>query len=256
MKFGVCGSPALARVAARAGYDYFEMSVGALLKPREEADAFGAVLAEVRTTPIPCPVVNVFIPADLKITGPVVDLKALEKFVATACQRARQAGVEVFVLGSGGARRVPEGFDHATARRQIISFCHLLGPIAARNDVTIAIEPLNLAECNILNTVAECAGIVRAVDHPAIQLLVDAYHLLKDGDSLEDVVAYGDLLVHAHIATIPGRLAPGMEPCDLAPFFQALKRGGYDGRISIEGNIPENEADLRSALELMKRLAE
>ncbi len=255
MKFGVCGSPSMARVAARAGYEYFEMTVGALLMPREDEAAFAASLAELRAAPLPCPAVNVFIPAELKITGPQVDQAALQSYVTTACQRARQAGVEVIVLGSGGARRVPEGFDHAAARRQIISFCQMLAPIAARNDVTIAIEPLNLAECNILNTVAECAGIVRAVDHPGIQLLVDAYHLLRDGDSLEDVVANGELLVHAHIATIPNRLPPGMEPCDLGPFFAALRHGGYDGRISIEGKVNEDEAELRSALELMRSLA-
>lgn len=253
MKFGVCGSPALAQVAARVGYDYFEMTVGALLKPREDETAFQAALAEMRAAQLPCPVLNVFIPADLKITGPDVNMAALEQYVTIACQRARQADVKAIVFGSGGARRVPEGFDHAAARKQIIQFCQMLGPIAARNDITIVIEPLNLTECNILNTVAECAGIVRAVDHPAVQLLVDAYHLLKDNDSLEDVVAYGELLAHAHIATIPNRLPPGLEPCDLRPFFQALQRGGYDGRISIEGKINEDEAELRSALALMKK---
>lgn len=255
MKFGVCGSPALARVAARVGFDYFEMSVGALLKPRESAEMFASALAEARAVPIPCPAVNVFLPADLKVTGPQVDLAALEQYVSTACQRAKQAGVEVIVFGSGAARRVPPDFDHAAARRQIVAFLKMIAPIAARSDVTIVVEPLNQAECNILNTVAECAGVVRAVDHPGVQLLVDAYHLLKDGDSLEDVVACGDLFAHTHIATIPNRLPPGAEACDLAPFFQALKRGGYDGRVSVEGKIAEDEAELRTALELMRRLA-
>jgi len=252
MKFGVCGSPAMGKLAAKAGYDYFEMSVGGLLKPREDKSAFEAVLAEVRTVPIPCPAVNVFIPADLKVTGPTAFLPGLEQYVKIACQRAHAAGVETIVFGSGGARRVPDGFDHATARRQIITFLHMLGPIAAHNGVTVVVEPLNLAECNILNTLSECAEVVRAVGHPAIRLLVDAYHLLKDNDSLEDIVKNGDLLAHAHIATIPNRVAPGQEPCDLAPFFQALKRAGYQGRISLEGNIAEDEAVLKSALRLMR----
>lgn len=255
MKFGVCTSPSTARTAARVGFDYFEMTVGDLLKPKESDSAFNAALAAMRAAALPCPVCNVFIPPDLKITGQQVDLPALEHYVTTACQRAKQAGVEVIVFGSGGARRVPDGFDQAAARRQIIAFLSLLGPIAARNDVTVAVEPLNLVECNILNSVAEVAGVVRAVDHPGIQMVVDAYHLLKDGDSLEDVAAFGELIAHAHIATIPNRLSPGRQPCDFIPFFQALAHGGYDGRISIEGNINNDEAELREALRVMRQAA-
>ncbi len=67
------------------------------------------------------------------------------------------------------------------------------------------VEPLNRAECNVLTTLAECAALVEAAEHPAIRLMVDAYHLLRDGDALADIVTCGKLLAHAHIATVPGR---------------------------------------------------
>jgi sugar phosphate isomerase/epimerase len=252
MQYGICGSPRIAGPAAQAGYDYFEWSAGGLLKPREDEAAFTTALEAVRQAGLPCPVVNVFVPADLKITGPAADLAALEQYVTVACRRARQAGVQVIVFGSGGARRIPEGFERAAAWRQILDFVGMMAPIAAAQSVIIAVEPLNLAECNVLTTVGECARLVREVDHPAIRLLVDAYHLLKDGDSLEDVAANGDLLAHVHVATVPDRLAPGMQTCDLQPFFTALKRGGYHGRVSIEGNLPTDPRDLRRSLSLLK----
>jgi sugar phosphate isomerase/epimerase len=59
-----------------------------------------------------------------------------------------------------------------------------------------------------------------------------------------------------HIATVKNRLAPGVEPCDLAPFFVALAKGGYDGRISIEAKISNPATDLPTARSLMTRLAE
>jgi sugar phosphate isomerase/epimerase len=129
----------------------------------------------------------------------------------------------------------------------------MLAPVAAAHGVSVAVEPLNQAECNVLTSVGECARLVREVDHPAIRLLVDAFHLLKDHDSIEDVVVNRDILAHVHVATVPGRLAPGMEACDLAPFFDALVRSGYDRRISIEAILPEQWEDLRQSLELMKR---
>jgi sugar phosphate isomerase/epimerase len=256
IQYGICGGPDTAEKAARAGFDYFEMTVGALLMPREDEAAFSTVLEQVRSAGLPCLVVNVFVPADLKITGPTADLNLLQAYVATACRRAEQAGVGVIVFGSGGARRIPEEFDRSAAWRQLVAFCRMLAPIAASHGVTVAVEPLNKNECNVLNTVSECARLVREVGHPAIRLLVDAFHLLKDHDSTVDITANGDLLVHVHVATVPNRLAPGMENCNLTPFFSALTRGSYRGRISIEGNLPEQVDDLRRSLQLMKKLVE
>lgn len=252
MQFGICCSPTLAIHAAGLGFDYFESPVAELLKPREDEAAFQAALRTARESGLPCQAANVFVPADLKITGPAADLSALERFVSVAFRRAEEAGVQVIVFGSGGARRIPDGFERSTAWEQIAAFCRGMAPLAEKHGVTVAVEPLNRAECNVLTTVAESARLVRQVDHPALRLLVDAYHLLKDGDSLEDVVANADLLAHVHVATLPNRLAPALEECDLSPFFQALRRAGYHGRISFEGNLPGDWQDLRKSLAWMR----
>ncbi len=255
MQYGVCGGPEIAAPAADAGFDYFEASVGGLLKPLENEAAFKETLAKAKSAPLPCPVVNCFVPGDLKITGPRADLAALKKYVTTVFQRAKEARVEVIVFGSGGARNVPDGFDREKARDQIAAFCRMFAPIAGKHGVTVVAEPLNKAECNILTTVAEAAELVRKVNHPSFRLLVDGYHWAKDGDSVEDVVSNGSLLRHVHVATTQKRLAPAAEECDLAPFFNALGKAGYNGRISIEGGIPNPGHDLPKALAAMKGLA-
>ncbi len=256
MQYGVCGSPAVAASAAQAAFDYAEWTVGAMLKPREPREAFLAALAEVRAAALPYPVLNVFVPGDLKITGPQVNGAELESYVTTTMARAEEASVEIIVFGSGGARRIPEGFDPKNAHDQLVAFGSMAARIAHDHGVTVVVEPLNRAECNVLTTVAESAALVREVAHPGLRLLVDAYHLMRDNDSYEDIVTHSDLLAHAHIATVTNRLAPGAEPCDLAPFFAALHRAGYNGRVSIEGNITHPETELAVALALMRSLAE
>lgn len=255
MEYGVCTDGTLTGEAARAGYDYVELTVGGALRPREDEERFAESLAGMQAGALPCKAMNCFIPGDMKITGPEVDLGALERFVTTACSRAGQAGVETIVFGSGAARRIPDGFDAKQAAEQIIAFCRMIAPIAGHCGVTIVIEPLSREDTNSLTTVASAAEVVRQVDHSALRLLVDFFHLARDGDRLEDVVAAGPLFAHVHIATVPNRLPPGAEPCDLGPFFDALAAGGYDGRISIEGAFPDPPADLPRALELMKELA-
>lgn len=255
MRFGVCGNFKMTAAAAQASYDYAEWSVGNTLKPLESEEVFLASLKEMRDAALPYEVCNGFVPGELKITGPNVDSSALEKYVTTTMQRAEQAGVEVIVFGSGGARRIPDDFDRTIANDQLLTFCQMVGPIAQDHGVTIAIEPLNLAECNVLTTVDESAALVAKTAHPAIRLLVDGYHMMRDNDPYESIVRHGALLAHAHIATTQNRMAPGAEACDLSQFFDALSKANYTGRISIEGKIPAPETDLPVALSLMRKLA-
>jgi len=257
MEIGVCGGPELSGVAKKAGFSYFEWSVGAFLQPRYPEIQFLETLTRVNQEKFPCPVVNVFIPADLKITGPNVNDKALDDYIKTALERAKKAGVKIIVFGSGGARQVPNLFDRKTAWSQLINFSGRLSSLAVDQDVVIALEPLNKQECNILNSVSECAVLVREINHPNFRLLVDAYHWAKDGESPDAIVEAGDLLVHAHIATPVNRLAPGAEEFNFTPFFLALKTAGYTGRISVEARLdPSNlEVELINARELIDRYA-
>ena len=251
MQYGLCCDPELAPLAARVGFGFCEWMVAPYLRPRESHEAFAAARAAVGEAGLACPAVNCFVPGDLKITGPQVDPTALERYVMTTCRRAQEAGIDLIVLGSGGARRIPDGFDRAEAHDQIVAFCTMLGPVAAGHGVTIAIEPLNTAVCNVLNTVDECAAMVREVDHHAIRLLVDSFHLLKDDDSLESITAHGELLAHVHVSTVPGGRPPGAEPCDLGPFFDALVAARYEGRVSIEAKMSRPDDELPNALALM-----
>jgi len=255
MKFGVCGDTNLAAIASRESYDYMEWSVPSLLKPSEPDSAFEESLRAIESVNMRYPVCNGFVPGDLKITGPDVDISALQEYVTIAMRRAERAKVEVIVFGSGGARRIPDGFDPKVANKQLVAFCRMVAPLAYNHGVTIVVEPLNKTECNVLTTVAECAKLVNEVEHPRVRLLVDAYHLMHDNDSYEDIVTYGNLLAHAHIATVPNRLTPGAEPCDFSQFFSALAKANYTGRISVEARLSNPEIEIPAALPVMRKFA-
>lgn len=255
MKFGICGGIDLAPLAKQAGFDYVEGSVGGVLKPREPQAAFEAGLDALRGAALPIPALNCFVPADLRITGPTADLAVLEDYAATTFARAKQAAVDTIVFGSGGARKVDEGWDHARATDQIIAFLKRIAPAAVANGVTVVIEPLQRKECNIVTTVGEGAKIARAVNEPSIKLLVDGYHWSADNDAVEGITANGDLLCHAHLATLPNRKAPGLEPFDFGPLFRALRKAGYDRRISIEGGFDKTVDVLSKALSVMREAA-
>jgi len=241
---------------AQHGYDYLELSVDGLLKPTEDEAAFKVALARLQAGPLPCLALNCLLPGSMKVVGPAVDGAALQRHVRTVCTRAQRAGVPIVVFGSGGARTVPDGFERARAFTQLRAFCLMLGQTAAAHHVTIAVEPLRRRECNLLTTITETAALVRAVHHPAIRLLVDAFHWSQENETTDAIIANADLIVHTHIATTAHRKAPGSEDCDFGAFFAALRAAHYHGTMSIEADLNTASESLPRALALLSVLSE
>ncbi|MGC9468759.1 MAG: sugar phosphate isomerase/epimerase family protein [Anaerolineae bacterium] len=257
MQYGVCADPVFAPAIAAAGFDFIELNVQKHLKPMDEEPAFLDELPHIQASPLPALAANSFFPAALKITGPKVDWQALEHYASTAFRRAEAAGVRTVVFGSGGARRIPDGFDRERAWSQLVRFGKMIGPLAERHGVTVVVEPLNATrdESNVLTTIGESARYMRDVNHPNVRLLIDAYHWGLDNDSFDDLVTNAPFIRHVHIATVESRVPPGFEPCDFSDFFRALKVGGYDGPVSIEAGWTDLEAQLEEAYRALTGLA-
>lgn len=254
MEIGVCCGVDSVDIVKRVGYSYFEWSVGNYLKPSESEDAFLATKKQVDAVDLPCPALNVFLPGSLKITGPNVAFEALSSYVETAMRRAQIANINTIVFGSGGARRVPDGFSHETAMDQLVKFGEMTAQTAQKYGVRVAVEHLNRQECNILTSVQESAEYVRRVNHPSFKLLVDAYHWAKEEEPLESISENGDLIIHAHIATPANRRPPGVEEYDFGPFLSAMRNIGYEGRLSIEARLEDVEQELEVALKYLKQI--
>jgi sugar phosphate isomerase/epimerase len=259
MRFGVCGDAEVdaevARTAKAAGYDYWEPTVPWLLRPRESETAFQERLVDARSVGLPTAACNVFVPPDLKIVGPDADPAALKDYVDTVMDRAARAGVRVIVFGSAGARKRPDGFDAEKARIQVVHFAAMAARSAAPAGVTLAVEPLNPKETNTINTVADGARLVRDVDLPAFRLLVDSYHWEQEPGGPGDLSVGRGLFVHTHTATAANRLAPGREDYDFTPFFRRLVLVGYDGGVSLEGDVGCPAETLAPALAMLKKAA-
>jgi sugar phosphate isomerase/epimerase len=233
MRFGCCGGIADAPLIHDAGFDYIELPVGTLMSATDEA-AYRRIMDEIRAMGVPVEACNVFIPATLKITGPEVAREPLWQYAETALQRMGEIGVRVCVFGSGGARSIPDGFDRATAGDQLAAFLDHVQEASARHAVRVVIEPLNRAESNVFNSVAESDDFTQARGLAGIGVLADLYHLSVEGETYDGMVAAGDRLGHVHVADAD-RSAPGEgAPTDYAGFFQTLKRMDYAGTISIE----------------------
>ncbi len=251
MRFGVCAPVSEAARLKKIGFDYLEVSASSLAAMTEAE--FAAFCAENRAAPIHAEAANCLFPGELRLTGNTVDFGAVQAYIDRVMKRLGTAGISIAVFGSGGSRRVPEGFSRERAQAQLVQTAQYLGETGAKYGVTVVLEPLRRAETNILNTQPEGLAFVRAVDRPHFQLLCDYYHLLVEGGTMKMVEDCGAALRHVHISNPEGRVA--MKPTDKADyraFFNALRRAGYDGRVSFEGGVSDYETELPAALEVLK----
>jgi D-psicose/D-tagatose/L-ribulose 3-epimerase len=213
--------------------------------------------AKLKRLALSVPAAYWFLPAEVKVTGPDIDIDRQTSYLRKALDRVSRLGVRVIVFGSSGARQVPEGFSKQEAFQQLVDFGKRTGPEAQSRNITIAIEPQRREESNIINTIAEALAWVEAVNHPNVQLMIDYYHFEVEKEDPAMVPKVRDHLRHLHMANPNNRVMPlNLEEYNYAPFFAVLRQIRYAGLIGLEassnnlqGEGPRSIALLRRALE-------
>ena len=177
-------------------------------------------------------------PAGLSITDPDGGVRARTLDVVTRLiGLCAELGGKVLVHGSPKQRAIAPGETHATARGRLIEFLADAARVAAGHGVTYCIEPLGRAETALINTVAEAAEVVRAVDSPALRTMIDCSAAgateTQPLPELIDAWLPTGLIAHVQVND-PNRRAPGQGDMKFAPIFAALRRHGYEATVAVE----------------------
>ncbi len=235
---------------AQMGYDYLEIPLTQVMElSSAEFDKMREALSK---KDIQCEVCNDFIPDSIKITGPDVKWGIINGYLDRALTRAYKLGVKIIVFGSGRARYVEEGFPKDKAFWQLVTFLQRVSAKAAPYGISIAIEPLNREECNIINSIDEAFKLSDAVNAENVRVLADFYHMVKENDNLESMSSERRCpLIHAHISDPRnGRLFP-TEMETHRDFLKKVKERRI-GTISVEGYTTDFESDARKSLKMLK----
>ena len=252
---GICTSPEAAPSVA-LGYDHVELSAAAVLAGQNPAlDAVD--LAALRELCPPVRAFNCFVPGDIRTVGLDVSREQVSLYVETTIARAAAVGAELIVFGSGGSRRVPDGYPRSYAWDQLVWFLDGCADHAEEHGIVIAIEPLNASECNILNSYREGVAMAREVARPkAIKVLADTWHMAVEEEPLDAILDAPEWLAHVHLADSPGRGYPGSGAYPFDRLFSILHEIGYAGRASLECRWPDDAtAASTEALAFLKPLA-
>jgi D-psicose/D-tagatose/L-ribulose 3-epimerase len=225
MRYGVCCGPQEAEAALEAGFDYVELPANQLFSNLE---LYQRLRPEVT---------NLFFPPDVRLIGPgKTDYLSYARDLVHA---AHGAGVQVMVIGSGAARRVPEDYEPQEAEGAFLRVVAEINELAEPLGITIAPESLNRGETNVGNDLCALASELQTL---GIGYTADAYHVMVEwsfsGRETDPTIEHWrdqipNLPSHVHVANSHREDPEGEDPA-LLPFVHRLFELGYDGRISLE----------------------
>lgn len=137
---------------------------------------------------------------------------------------------------TGKARTAEEWKWAVDSYREIASYTQ------RASDLILAIEPVNRFESHFINTAADAVKFIHAVGMPNVRVHLDTFHMIREEDDfVKAVETVGGLLGYVH-ACENQRGIPGSGLVPWVPFFQALRKVGYDGCVTIESFDPNIES--------------
>jgi D-psicose/D-tagatose/L-ribulose 3-epimerase len=166
---------------------------------------------------------------------------AMERKRATAhLERCIEVAAETGAHRIGGPVYAPIGYLPGRRRtpdewRWAVECIQGLGDVLHRNDMSLAIEPVNRSETFFMNSAFEASAFCDAVAHPRVGVLIDTFHAnIEEKNIAAAVRSAGPRLAHLH-ASENDRGLLGSGHVDFPAIVAALKDIRYDGYLMIEG---------------------
>ena len=190
------------------------------------------------------------------LTHPDASVRAGCRDYLTDCFRIAAVLDAGFVAGPmysevGKARQLPED-ERKREWDLAVSELRVVCGDAASHGLSIALEPINRFETDLVNTTADSLRMIREIDHPAAKVMIDTFHMtIEESDIGAAIRAAGKDLIHVQVSeNHRGVTGTGLTPWPA--FRDALHDIGYSGSIVIESFTPENR-DLAGAVCIWKR---
>ena len=125
---------------------------------------------------------------------------------------------------------------------------------AASRGVTLAFEPLNRFETDLVNTVDQGLRLITDIGRPNVGFLLDTFHMnIEEKDIPAAIRRAGPHIVEFH-ACSSDRGTPGEDHLPWPAIAAALAEAGYDGPVVIEAFTPQIK-EIARAVSLWRPLA-
>lgn len=112
--------------------------------------------------------------------------------------------------------------------------------MAGSRGLNIALEPLNRFESDLVNTADDVMRMVKDINHPAANVILDSFHMsIEERDVEQAIKSVGDKLIHLQVSE-NYRGAPGSGQTPWDAYRRGLEAINYKGIVSIESFTTDN----------------
>jgi D-psicose/D-tagatose/L-ribulose 3-epimerase len=148
---------------------------------------------------------------------------------------AHQTDGSLMVFGSPLQRGTVSGSTREEATKRFIDGFASVIPQLEANDVTLLVEALPVAQCDVVQTLDEAASIVDQLGSPNVQTMFDAHNAIDEQEPHQTIVArHWDSIRHIHVNELDGSYPRPDGGYDFKPVLQVAKDRNYDGWVSME----------------------
>jgi len=256
MKFGVCAdfrnTENLVNIK-NLGFDFFELNLSDLsIQDRTTLDD---LIVSKQTKSLNFYAVNCFFPASVRVTGLDANENEYRKYTEKTLGIANELGIKVCVIGSQGARNLPDDYNYQDGIDEFVKAVKITGEVAAKYGMDIAIEHLSTFEgSNFVTTTTEAAKIAELVGMDNVGIVLDIFHFYNEKEDFSVINLIKNHIKHVHFAEPIGRIYPTQTNDYLNSFCECLKSINYDKLVSVEAATPESLDDYKNALTCMHEL--
>ncbi|MGD0263627.1 MAG: sugar phosphate isomerase/epimerase family protein [Candidatus Methylomirabilota bacterium] len=127
--------------------------------------------------------------------------------------------------------------------------------LAAEQNVTVFLEPLNRYEADDLLTLDQGADVIRELGAPNLKLLADTFHMnIEERDLAASLRRHAALLGHVHLVD-SNREVPGHGHTDIKSILRALLDVHYQGYLCFEVlPVPESRQAAKDGIETVREI--
>jgi len=140
----------------------------------------------------------------------------------------------LMVFGSPNQRKTAGGLSPEQAKRNFIDGLASIVDHLEACRVTLLVEALPLAQCDVIRSLDEAVEVVREIGSPAVRTMFDVHNAIDESEPHDELVRrHADLIRHIHVNELDGS-HPRPGGYDFKPVLQAAKDLRFDGWVSME----------------------
>ncbi len=236
MRLGCFGKAGQLEEIKQAGFDCAELDICELISM--SGSEFAGFCRKAEASGLTFEVFSGLLPLSVRIFNRDFDKARWLEYIKAGAVRVSELGGRMIPFGAGKCRSIPVDYvDPGQCEKKLLDFVQDICEILKSYGISLLIEPLGPSNSNYLNRIEEACEFAVRVDRSNCGIMCDLRHMVKNQESMNQILKFKKEIRHAHIDYPNGekRLFPRQgDGYDYKPYIWTLHEAEYQGILTVE----------------------